>query len=233
MLSELRQEVYDANMEVFNRGLVIYTWGNVSGISQDRKYMVIKPSGVAYEVLSPEKMVVVSMSGEVVEGNLKPSSDTMTHLQLYKAFPEIGGICHTHSMWATIWAQAAKKIPCLGTTHADHFYGDILCTRKLTQEEVEKDYEENTGKVILEMMRNNHVSSQEVPAILVQEHGPFTWGKNPKEAVYHAAVLETIAQMAFYTRELMGQTNEHQASQYLQDKHYYRKHGKNASYGQE
>ncbi len=228
MLEQLKQEVFEANMALPKMGLVIFTWGNVSGIDRERGLFVIKPSGVEYDALKPEDMVVVDLQGEVVEGAYRPSSDTLTHLELYKAFPKIGGVVHTHSAWATSWAQAGRGIPCYGTTHADHMYGEIPCTRSLTKEEVEEAYERNTGRVIAECFQGRDY--QAVPAVLCQNHGPFTWGGDAKEAVHHAAVLEQVAMMAARTEML----NSHAAlaPQYVQDKHYFRKHGANAYYGQ-
>lgn len=227
MLEELKSIVYQANLELVKQKLVLYTWGNVSGIDRTKNLLVIKPSGVSYEDLKPEDMVVVDLNGNVVEGNLKPSSDTLTHIELYKAFPEIGGIVHTHSVHAVAWAQALKAIPAFGTTHADHFFGEIPCTRILTQEEVERGYEKETGLVIAETFRN--LNPLHTPGVLVGNHGPFTWGSSPEKAVYHAVVLEEVARMALYTVQL---GNENPIRQYLLDKHFYRKHGKDAYYGQ-
>lgn len=228
MLESLKEEVLKANLELKEKELVIYTWGNVSGYSVEDKLVVIKPSGVAYADLTVEKMVVVDLDGKVIEGDLKPSSDTATHLELYRSFPGITGVVHTHSPWATAWAQAEKEIPCFGTTHADYFYQSIPCTRVMTKEEVVKDYELNTGKVIVETF--NKRNPLDTPAILVAGHGPFTWGEDPKNAVHNSVVLEEIAKMAFNTIEL---NNDKQGiPAYLMDKHYWRKHGKNAYYGQ-
>ena len=199
MLEELRKQVYEANMELPRRGLVTYTWGNVSGIDREKGLVVIKPSGVEYDELTPENLVVLDLDGNRVEGELNPSSDTKTHLELYKAFPSLGGIVHTHSPYAVAWAQAGQDIPCYGTTHADYFYGDIPCTRSLTGEEM-ADYEANTGKVIAETVKNEDVLA--VPACLAANHGVFAWGKTAAEAVYHATVVEEVAKMAYLTEGL-------------------------------
>ena len=231
MLEQLKRDVCEANLELYKKGIVIYTWGNVSGIDRESGNMVIKPSGVSYEHMTTDDMVVVNVrSGEVVEGKWNPSSDTATHLELYRNFPEIGGVTHTHSINAVSFAQAGIPIPALGTTHADYFYGDISCTRELTEEEVTQAYEANTGKVIVETLKQKNIDVMAVPAILIKNHGPFTWGKTAAESVYHAVVLETIAQMAIKTLQL---NNKSSISQYVLDKHYFRKHGKNAYYGQE
>lgn len=230
MLEQLKQEVCEANLELHKRGIVIYTWGNVSGIDRASGNMVIKPSGVAYENMTAEDMVVVNVqTGETVEGKWKPSSDTATHLELYRAFPEIGGITHTHSVNAVAFAQAGLAVPALGTTHADYFYGDVPCTRELTEQEVKEAYEINTGKVIVETLSSFDTDIMAVPAILVKSHGPFTWGKNAADSVYHAVVLETVAEMAMKTMQLNPQS---ELKQYVLDKHYFRKHGKDAYYGQ-
>lgn len=230
MLEQLKQEVCEANLELHKRGIVIYTWGNVSGIDRTSGNMVIKPSGVAYEQMTAEDMVVVNVhSGEVVEGKWKPSSDTATHLELYRAFPKIDGITHTHSVNAVAFAQAGLPVPALGTTHADYFYGDIPCTRELTEQEVKEAYEANTGKVIVETLNQMDTDIMAIPAILVKNHGPFTWGKNAAESVYHAVVLETVAEMAMKTVQLNPQS---ELKQYVLDKHYFRKHGAGAYYGQ-
>ena len=230
MLEELKQQVYAANMELPRRGLVTFTWGNVSGIDREKGLVVIKPSGVEYDELTPEKLVVMSLDGERVEGELNPSSDTKTHLELYKAFPTLGGIVHTHSPYAVAWAQAGADIPCYGTTHADYFYGPIPCARHLTKEELDEDYEKNTGKVIIETFTGRGIDSVAVPGVICHSHGPFTWGKDAAQAVYHAVVLEEVAKMALLTRQVAP--NAAPAPQYLQDKHYLRKHGPNAYYGQ-
>jgi len=228
MLGELKKEVLHANLELQNKKLVIYTWGNVSGIDRERGLIVIKPSGVAYDDLTVDDLVVLDLEGNVVEGKLRPSSDTPTHLELYRQFKDIGGVVHTHSLWATIWAQAQKAIPCRGTTHADYFYGEIPCTRPLTQDEVETDYETNTGKVIVE--RFSDLDYKQVPAVLVAEHAPFVWGKDAEEAVHNSVVLEQVAQMAYLTKELSN--SDQPISGYVLDKHYLRKHGPGAYYGQ-
>ena len=230
MLEKLKQEVYEANMELPKRGLVTYTWGNVSGLDRESGLFVIKPSGVEYEELKPEDLVVMDLDGNQIEGELNPSSDTKTHLELYKAFPEIGGIVHTHSLYAVAWAQSRRDIPCYGTTHADYFYGDIPCARNLTQEEIDEDYERNTGKVIVETFRTRGINPMYVPAVICSNHGPFTWGKDAAQAVYHAVVLEEVSRMVMLTE----QNNPHvgPAPQSIQDKHFMRKHGPNAYYGQ-
>ncbi len=228
MLEDLKQQVYEANMELPREGLVTYTWGNVSGIDRSRELFVIKPSGVDYESLTPEQLVVVDLNGEKVEGDLNPSSDTPTHLELYRAFPEVGGIVHTHSSWATSWAQAAKGIPCYGTTHADYFYGEIPCARTLTPEEIDQNYETNTGLVIAETFMGKN--PMYVPGVLCANHGPFSWGRNAGEAVHNAVVLEEVAKMAYRTEHLRKSVEA--ASQDLQDKHFFRKHGEHAYYGQ-
>ena len=229
MLKRLKQDVFEANLELQARGVVIYTWGNVSGIDRERNLIVIKPSGVSYAEMKAEDMVVVDLlSGERVEGRLKPSSDTPTHLELYRRFPTIGGITHTHSKTATAFAQAGLPIPALGTTHADYFYGDIPCTRELTPDEVESGYELNTGKVIIETIGARDPLSN--PGILVRNHGPFAWGTTAAESVYHAVVLETVAEIALSTVLLKKDCSR--APQHILDKHYFRKHGANAYYGQ-
>ena len=231
MLETLKQQVYEANMELPRRGLVTYTWGNVSGIDRASGLMVIKPSGVEYEELTIDKMVVVDLqTGTIVEGSLNPSSDTKTHLELYKAFPALGGIVHTHSPFAVAWAQAGRDIPCYGTTHADYFYGPVPCARHLTAAELEDDYEKNTGKVIIETFQNRNIDPVAVPAVICHSHGPFTWGKDAAQAVYHAVVLEEVAKMALFTRQIDPAAAP--APQSMQDKHYLRKHGPNAYYGQ-
>lgn len=230
MLDELKQKVYEANMALPEKNLVVFTWGNVSGYDSDAGLVVIKPSGVEYEDLTPEDMVVVDLDGHVVEGRLKPSSDTMTHLELYKAFPNVKGIVHTHSPWATAFAQAGAGIPALGTTHADYFYGEIPCTRLMNESEVQQDYERNTGKVIRETFQS--LDADQIPAVLVNEHGPFTWGTSPEKAVYHAVVLEEVAKMAYRTMNLRRMGAKEPMQQILLDKHFLRKHGRNAYYGQ-
>ncbi|MGN0414066.1 MAG: L-ribulose-5-phosphate 4-epimerase [Agathobacter sp.] len=230
MLEGIKKIVCEANLELASKGVVIYTWGNVSGISEDRKYMVIKPSGIDYGGMSSEDMVVVDIeTGERVEGKWKPSSDTQTHLELYRRYKEIKGIAHTHSVNAVAFAQAGISIPVLGTTHADYFYGDIPCTRDLTQTEVTEAYEANTGKVIIETIDRQGYYLMDIPGVIVKNHGPFTWGKNPGEAVHNAVVMEKIAEMDLKT--LMLNPNA-EMKQYLLDKHYSRKHGPNAYYGQ-
>ena len=228
MLESLKKEVYEANMELPKRGLITYTWGNVSGIDRESGYFVIKPSGVDYDLLKPEDMVVMDLEGNKIEGDLNPSSDTPTHIKLYKAYPEIGGVVHTHSPWATSWAQASRFIPCYGTTHADYFYGDIPCARLLTPDEIEKDYEKNTGLVIIETLEE--INPMFVPGILCSNHGPFTWGKDAAHAVHNAVVLEEVAKMASCTESI--NKNAKKAPQSMQDKHFMRKHGPNAYYGQ-
>ena len=230
MLEQLKQQVYDANMELPRRGLVTYTWGNVSGIDRESGLFVIKPSGVEYDELRPEDLVVLDLNGNKVEGKLNPSSDTKTHIELYKAFPELGGIVHTHSTHAVAWAQAGRDIPCFGTTHADYFYGPVPCARALTQEEIDEDYEKNTGKVIIEAFRGRNIQPMHVPGVVCSSHGPFTWGKDAAQAVYHAVVLEEVAKMALLTLQI--DPNAAPAPQRIQDKHFLRKHGPNAYYGQ-
>ena len=230
MLEELKAEVCRANLELVKRGVVIYTWGNVSGIDREKGIVIIKPSGVDYDGMTPEDMVAVDLeTGETVEGKWKPSSDTATHLELYRNFPELGGITHTHSVNAVSYAQAGKDIPALGTTHADYFYGDIPCTRELTKEEVETAYELNTGKVIAETIKERKIAPLTVPGIIVKNHGPFTWGKDAAASVYHAVVMETVAEMALKTLLINPEAS---IQQYVLDKHYMRKHGPNAYYGQ-
>lgn len=228
MLEQQKKEVYEANMLLPKYGLVTFTWGNVSGIDRESGLFVIKPSGVDYDKLTPDDMVVMNLNGERAEGRLNPSSDTATHLELYKAFPEIGGIVHTHSSWATSWAQSGRSIPCYGTTHADYFYGEIPCLRCLTKEEIDEAYEKNTGLLIVNEFKKRDVKA--VPACLCKNHGPFAWGKNANEAVHNAVVLEECAKMA--SRTEMINSSVQPAPQELQDKHYYRKHGANAYYGQ-
>ena len=230
MLEELKQKVYEANMDLPRYGLVTFTWGNVSAIDRESGLFVIKPSGVDYDKLTPEMMVVMDLNGNKVEGNLNPSSDTATHLELYKAFPEIGGIVHTHSSYATSWAQAGRDIPCYGTTHADYIYGEVPCVRCLTKEEIDEAYETNTGKLIVSEFKRRKKEIMAVPAVLCKNHGPFTWGKDAKDAVHNAVVLEEVAKMAYRTESINSKVEP--APQELQDKHYYRKHGANAYYGQ-
>ena len=229
MLEELKQRVYEANMKLPEHNLVVFTWGNVSGIDREKGLVVIKPSGVDYDKMKPEDMVVVDLkTGEKAEGRLNPSSDTPTHLVLYRAFPNIGGVVHTHSRWATVYSQSGKGIPPLGTTHADYFYGEIPCTRKMTPEEIGGEYERETGNVIVETF--NGKSADDIPAVLVHSHGPFTWGTDPFNAVHNAVVLEELAFMAWHN-EMMNPAIP-PMQQELMDKHYLRKHGANAYYGQ-
>lgn len=230
MLEELKKEVYEANMMLPKYGLVTFTWGNVSGIDREKGLFVIKPSGVDYDKLSPEDMVVMDLQGNRVEGRLNPSSDTPTHMILYQRFPNIGGVVHTHSSWATSWAQAGRGIPCYGTTHADYLYGEIPCVRNLTKAEIADAYEKNTGVLIADEFEQKGLDYEAVPAVLCKNHGPFAWGKDANEAVHHAVVLEEVAKMAARC-ELINPKNQ-PAPQELQDKHYYRKHGKDAYYGQ-
>ena len=230
MLEALKQKVYEANMELPRRGLVTYTWGNVSGIDREKGLFVIKPSGVDYDVLRPEDMVVMDLKGNKVEGDLNPSSDTQTHMVLYNEFPTVGGIVHTHSPYAVAWAQAGQDIPCYGTTHADYFYGPVPCARHLTQEALDAGYELNTGNVIVECFRERGIDPVAVPAVVCFSHGPFTWGKDAADAVYHAVVLEEVAKMAIFTLQVCPDAAP--APQRIQDKHYMRKHGPNAYYGQ-
>lgn len=233
MLEKLKEEVYKANLELPKKGLVTYTWGNVSGINREKKLIVIKPSGVDYESMRADDMVVVDFDGKIIEGKHKPSSDTATHIELYKADATIGGVVHTHSRMATSFAQAGKSIPAYGTTHADYFYGEIPCTRPMSKDEIKDAYEKETGHVIVETFNKKGIDFSEIPAVLVYQHGPFTWGKTPEKAVYHAVVLEEIAQIAFATVILKDAlfTDDMQAE--LLEKHFMRKHGSNAYYGQE
>ena len=230
MLEELKQKVYEANMELPAKGLITYTWGNVSGIDREKGLFVIKPSGVPYETLKPSDMVVMNLAGEKVEGELNPSSDTPTHLELYKAYEDLGGIVHTHSPWATSWAQAGRSIPAYGTTHADYFLGPIPCARNLTKEEIDEAYEKNTGKVIIETFETRNINPVYTPAVLCQNHGPFAWGKDAAEAVHNAVVLEEVAKMARYTEMINPDVKP--APDSIKEKHFYRKHGANAYYGQ-
>jgi len=230
MLEHLKKEVLEANLMLPTHGLVTFTWGNVSGIDREQGLVVIKPSGVKYEELQVEDLVVVDLDGQIIEGSLRPSSDTPTHLVLYREFPNIGGIVHTHSPWATSWAQAGLPIPALGTTHADYYYGEIPCTRGLTKEEIQKAYELETGKVIIEAFETGGMEPLSMPGVLVSGHAPFCWGKNASEAVHNAVVLEEVAKMAIHTVQLNPQIAP--IDQFLLDKHYLRKHGENAYYGQ-
>ncbi|MDE6628605.1 MAG: L-ribulose-5-phosphate 4-epimerase [Muribaculaceae bacterium] len=229
MLEELKQKVFEANMALVRHGLVIFTWGNVSGIDRAKGLVVIKPSGVDYDVMKPEDMVVVDLqTGDTVEGTLRPSSDTPTHLAIYRAFPEVGGVVHTHSTYATAWAQTGMDLPCLGTTHADYFYNSVPCTPDMSEAEVKGDYELETGNVIVRAFSG--MNPMHTPGVLVNNHGPFTWGKTPAEAVHNAVVLEECAYMGLFSRQLTPQLPVMQ--QELLDKHYLRKHGANAYYGQ-
>ncbi|MCR5355507.1 MAG: L-ribulose-5-phosphate 4-epimerase [Lachnospiraceae bacterium] len=230
MLEELKKQVYEANMLLPKYNLVTFTWGNVSGIDREAGLFVIKPSGVDYDKLTPEDMVVVDLQGNKVEGRYNPSSDTATHMVLYNRFPEIGGIVHTHSTWATSWAQAGRGIPCYGTTHADYIYGQVPCVRNLTKAEIDEAYELNTGVLIADHFTEKKINPVATPAVLCKNHGPFTWGKDAMEAVHNAVVLEEVAKMAANTELINSQVQP--APQELQDKHYYRKHGENAYYGQ-
>ena len=230
MLEELKRRVYEANMLLPRYGLVTFTWGNASEIDRETGIMAIKPSGVDYDLLSPEDMVLVDLDGKRVEGRYNPSSDTATHIELYKAFPQIGGVVHTHSSYATSWAQAGLSIPCYGTTHADYIYGEVPCLRNLTKAEIEEAYERNTGDLIVDEFRRMGKDVVAVPAVLCKNHGPFTWGKDAHDAVHNAVVLEEVAKMAYRARLI--NPNVTPAPQELQDKHYNRKHGKNAYYGQ-
>ncbi len=231
MLEELKQKVYEANMLLPRHGLVTFTWGNVSGIDRESGLIVIKPSGVDYDVMKASDMAVVDLQGNRVEGELNPSSDTPTHLELYRAFPNIGGVVHTHSRWATTMAQAGLGIVPLGTTHADYFYGEIPCTRRMTPAEIAGAYEKETGSVIIERFVQDGISPDDVPAVLVHSHGPFAWGTDPHNAVHNAVVLEEVAFMAWHNLALSGNTIQ-PMQQELLDKHYLRKHGVNAYYGQ-
>lgn len=228
MLEELKEKVLRANLALVKHNLVTFTWGNVSGIDREKGLLVIKPSGVEYDSMTANDMVVVDLDGNVVEGKWKPSSDTPTHIVLYKNFLNVGGIVHTHSRWATAWAQAGRGIKPYGTTHGDYFYGEIPCTRKMTPQEIAGEYEKETGNVIVETFKDN--SADDIPAVLVNSHGPFAWGTDPDNAVHNAVVLEELAFMAFHTGALNPGANVMQ--QELLDKHYLRKHGKNAYYGQ-
>lgn len=230
MLEQLKKEVYEANMMLPHYNLVTFTWGNVSGIDREKGLFVIKPSGVEYRSLTPDDMVVVDLEGNVVEGKYNPSSDTKTHLVLYNRFKNIKGVVHTHSSWATSWAQAGRDIPCYGTTHADYIYGEIPCVRNLTKYEIEEDYELNTGVLIADYFDENKKDYIATPAVLCKNHGVFTWGKSPSDAVHNAVVVEECAKMAILGEMINKDIKP--APQELQDKHYFRKHGKNAYYGQ-
>ncbi len=227
MLNDLKAQVYQANISLVEHGLVLFTFGNVSGIDRDRGWIVIKPSGVDYRQMKPRNMVIVDLEGKVVEGSFRPSTDTPTHLELYKAFPEAGGIAHTHSTFATAWAQAGKNLPILGTTHADHFPQPVPCTPVMTPEQVEGEYEKETGLLIISTFAD--IDYLQVPGVLVRSHGPFTWGKDPAEAVYHSVILEELAHMACLTLEINPESAMNKA---LIAKHYRRKHGKDSYYGQ-
>ena len=230
MLEELKQRVYEANMLLPKYGLVTFTWGNVSEIDREKGLFAIKPSGVEYDKLTPEDMVIMDLKGNKVEGRYIPSSDLLTHLVLYNEFKEAGGIVHTHSPYATSWAQAGRDIPCYGTTHADYIYGEVPCARCLTKEEIDEAYEENTGHLIVSEFKARKKDPVAVPAVLCKNHGPFTWGKDAHEAVHNAVVLEEVAKMALWCEQIKPDVRP--APQELQDKHYYRKHGANAYYGQ-
>ena len=233
MLEQLKKEVYEANMELQKKGLVIYTWGNVSGIDRENNYVVIKPSGVEYDELTPDDMVVVDFDQNVIEGKYRPSSDTATHIELYRAYPSLAGVVHTHSTWAVTFAQAGMSIPALGTTHADYFYGEIPCTRKMTEQEIKGEYEKETGKVIVETFEKRSIQGMQMPGVLVHSHGPFSWGKDAYDAVHNAVVLEYIAKMAYAAEQIVSIENKLPSMQpELMDKHFLRKHGANAYYGQ-
>jgi L-ribulose-5-phosphate 4-epimerase len=228
MLEQLKRTVCEANLLLPKYDLVTFTWGNVSGIDRELGLIAIKPSGVPYDGMAPEDMVIVDLGGNVIEGKWKPSSDTATHIELYKAFPNIGGVVHTHSRWATTFAEAGQPIPAMGTTQADYFYGDIPCTRPMTEEEINGDYEKETGKVIVETFKN--IQADDVPGVLVYSHGPFSWGTDPKNAVHNAVVMEEVAFMDWHA--LMINPEHRDMQKTLLDKHYLRKHGANAYYGQ-
>jgi L-ribulose-5-phosphate 4-epimerase len=227
MIKQLKQQVFQANLDLVKHGLVIFTWGNVSAIDRSKGLVAIKPSGVSYENMKASDMVVVNLDGEIVEGDFKPSSDTPTHLVLYKNFENIGGVVHTHSAWATSWAQAGLGIPAIGTTHADYFYGEIPCTRKMTTAEIKGEYELETGNVIVERFAG--LNPDQIPGVLVNNHGPFSWGKDANDAVHNAVVMEEVAKMTFRSLQLNPETKMNQA---LLDKHFLRKHGNGAYYGQ-
>lgn len=230
MLEELKRRVYEANLDLPKYNLVRFTWGNVSEIDRESGYFAIKPSGVDYDKLTPDDMVIMDLKGNRIEGKYEPSSDTATHIELYKAFADVGGIVHTHSIYATSWAQSGRNIPCYGTTHADYFYGEVPCIRCLTKDEIDTDYEGNTGSLIVQEFIHLCKDPAAVPAVLCRNHGPFTWGKDAKDAVHNAVILEEVAKMAYLTESI----NHHvqPTPQEVQDKHYYRKHGANAYYGQ-
>lgn len=230
MFDELKRQVFEANLELVKHGLVLFTWGNVSAIDRSKDMIAIKPSGVPYETMKWKDMVLVDLDGKVVDSAYKPSSDTPTHLVIYSHFHDVGGVVHTHSEWATTWAQAGLPIPALGTTHADYFYGDIPCTRPLTKEEVTKKYEKATGEVIVETFLSQKLDPMSIPGAIIKGHGPFAWGKDGHNAVHNAVVLEQVAKMAYHTLKL---NNTVKIDQFLLDKHYNRKHGPDAYYGQE
>lgn len=230
MLEELKKKVLKANLDLVKNKLVLFTWGNVSEIDRASGLVVIKPSGVDYDGMTADDMVVVDLNGKVVEGNLRPSSDTPTHLEFYKAFPNVGGVTHTHSTFATAWAQAGRNIPFYGTTHADYFYGDIPCARSLTKEEIEGEYEKNTGLAIIEKFNADKLDPIEVPGVLIKSHGVFAFGKDGANSVYNATVIEEVAKMATITEAVNPEVKR--ADKFMMDKHYLRKHGKNAYYGQ-
>jgi L-ribulose-5-phosphate 4-epimerase len=230
LLKDLKEQVYQANMALPDYGLVVFTWGNVSGIDREKELIVIKPSGVDYKDLTPDKMVVVDFDGKIVEGDLKPSSDTATHIELYKHFKDIKGVVHTHSPWAVSFAQAGIDIPAAGTTHADYFYGDIPVTRPMKKDEIEMEYEKQTGTVIIETFKERQINPNDIPGVLVNDHGPFTWGSSPDNAVHNSVVLEQVAEMTYHGMQLNREGVR--MDQHLLDKHYLRKHGKDAYYGQ-
>lgn len=230
MLEQLKEEVFQANLELPERGLIKYTWGNVSAVDREKGLFVIKPSGVGYDDMQASDMVVCDFDGNVIEGDLNPSSDMPTHAVLYKEFPEIGAVVHTHSTWATIWAQAGLDVPAMGTTHADTFYGTVPCARFLTQAEIDRGYEEETGNAIVETFRERGIKPMEVPGVLLHGHGPFTWAKNAKGAVLNAVVLDEVCKTNLFARQLNAFAEE--LPQRILDKHYLRKHGENAYYGQ-
>ncbi len=230
MLEALKEKVLRANLDLVKNHLVLFTWGNVSEIDRASGLIVIKPSGVEYDKMTAEDMVVVDLNGKVVEGELRPSSDTPTHIEFYKAFPNVGGVTHTHSTYATAWAQAGRSIPFYGTTHADYFYGDIPCARSLTKEEIEGEYEKNTGLAIIEKFREDNLDPLEVPGVLIKSHGVFAFGKDGDASVYNATVIEEVAKMATITEQVNPTVVR--ADKFMMDKHYLRKHGKHAYYGQ-
>ena len=230
MLEQLKEQVYKANLDLVRYNLVVLTWGNVSALSEDGQYVVIKPSGVSYDMMKPEHMVVSDRQGNVVEGNLRPSTDLPTHLVLYDVFPNIRGAVHTHSRWATALAQAQRDLTCYGTTHADYFFGTVPCTRPLTREEIDGAYEKNTGLIIAETFRNRNINPDAVPAVLVSKHGPFAWGPTPEKAVENALVLDECSHMALLTEQYNPAATPAETA--ILNKHYYRKHGAGAYYGQ-